>query len=146
MKKTLYQHTQIGWTVIVTIDLSIAGIIVLLALTEFSWTPVIVAFILGLATVLFGSLTVYIDEEFLTARLGPGLIRKTIPLRSIVGYQPVRNHWYYGWGIRKVPGGWMYNVSGLDAVELRLQDGSVFRIGTDDPQGLIKAIGGVLGR
>jgi len=146
MRKILYRHTQVGWTVIVAMDLSIVLIIVLLAVTEFSWIPVIVAFILGLATFLFASLTAEIDEEFLTVRFGPGLIRKTIPLRFIMGYQPVRNHWYHGWGVRKVPDGWMYNVSGLDAVELRLQDGSAFRLGTDDPQGLIEAIGQVLGR
>lgn len=146
MNKQLYRHTQVGWAVIVAMDLTIVLIIVLLALTEFSWTPVIVAIILGLATFLFAFLTVEIDEEFLTIRFGPGLIRKTIPLRLIVGYQPVRNRWYHGWGIRKVPDGWMYNVSGLNAVELRLQDGSAFRVGTDDPQGLMAAIGQVLGR
>jgi hypothetical protein len=127
-------------------DLSIALIIVLMALSEFNWIPVIVALVLGFGTFLFGSLTVEIDQEYLTARLGPGLIRKTIPLRQIVGYQMVRNHWYHGWGIRKIPGGWMYNVSGLDAVELQLQDGSKFRIGTNDPQGLTAAIGQILGR
>jgi len=146
MRNIVYRHTQVGWTIIVTMDLSIVMIIVLLAFTEFSWIPVIVALILGLATFLFASLTVEIDEEFLTVRFGPGLVRKTIPLRLIMVYQPVRNHWYHGWGIRKVPHGWMYNVSGLDAVELRLQDGSAFRVGTNDPQGLIRAIGQVLGR
>jgi hypothetical protein len=146
MRKILYRHTQVGWAVIAAMDLTIVLIIVLLAVTEFSWTPLIVACILGLATFLFASLTVEVDEEFLTVRFGPGLIRKTIPLRLIAGYQPVRNRWYHGWGIRKVPGGWMYNVSGLDAVELRLQDGSIFRVGTDDPQGLQAAIAGALGR
>jgi len=146
MRKILYHRTQIGWAVIVAVDLSIVLIIVLMAFTEFSWIPVIVALILGLATFLFASLTVEIDEEFLTVRFGLGLIGKTIPLRLIVGYQPIRNHWYHGWGIRKVPDGWMYNVSGLDAVELRLQDGSAFRVGTNDPQGLIEAIGRMLGR
>ena len=31
----------------------------------------------------------------------------------------VRNKWWHGWGVRWVPGGSMYNVWGLDAVELR---------------------------
>jgi hypothetical protein len=31
-------------------------------------------------------------------------------------------------------------VSGLDAVELRLQSNDVRRIGTDDPEGLVKAL------
>ncbi len=146
MRNILYRRTQIGWVIIASIDLAITLIIVLMVLFEFSWPQVIVAFILGLAAFLFASLTVEVDEEFLTVRFGPGLIRKTIPLRYIVSYQLVRNHWYQGWGIRKIPGGWMYNVSGLDALELRLQDGSIFCVGTGDPAGLMEAIRDVLGR
>jgi hypothetical protein len=39
-----------------------------------------------------------------------------------------------------VPGRRLYNVSGLDAVELRLKTGDIRRIGTDDPQGLAAAL------
>jgi hypothetical protein len=38
------------------------------------------------------------------------------------------------------PGFRLYNVSGLDAVELHLKSGEIRRIGTDDPQGLAAAI------
>ncbi len=38
------------------------------------------------------------------------------------------------------PGFRLYNVSGLDAVELKLKDGSVRRIGTDDAPGLTAAL------
>jgi hypothetical protein len=34
----------------------------------------------------------------------------------------------------------LYNVSGFDAVELRLKSGEIRRIGTDDPQGLAEAL------
>jgi len=34
----------------------------------------------------------------------------------------------------------MYNISGLDAVELRLKKGGVFRIGSDEPQRLEEAL------
>ena len=56
----------------------------------------------------------------------------------------VRNKWIYGWGIRRLPGGWMYNVWGLDAIELDLVSGKRFRIGTDDPDGLLAAITAVV--
>jgi plasmid stabilization system protein ParE len=46
----------------------------------------------------------------------------------------------YGWGIRLTPSGWMFNVSGLDAVELTLRSGKRFRIGTDDPRDVIQAL------
>jgi hypothetical protein len=38
------------------------------------------------------------------------------------------------------PGFRLYNVSGLDAVELRLKSGDIRRIGTDDPQALADAL------
>jgi hypothetical protein len=38
------------------------------------------------------------------------------------------------------PGFRLYNVSGLDAVELRLKSGDIRRIGTDDPHGLAAAL------
>jgi len=38
------------------------------------------------------------------------------------------------------PGYWVINVSGFEAVELRLQNGRRYRVGTDDPAGLLAAI------
>jgi len=52
----------------------------------------------------------------------------------------VKNPWYYGWGIRFTPHGWLYNVSGLHAVEIELKNGKKYRIGTDVPENLEKAI------
>jgi hypothetical protein len=43
-------------------------------------------------------------------------------------------------GIRKIPGGWLYNISGADAVELTLKGGKRCRIGTDVPEELERAI------
>jgi hypothetical protein len=68
------------------------------------------------------------------------MIRRTIALADIQSVRTVRNPWYYGWGLRLIPGGWMWNVSGLDAVELKLRSGKLFRIGTDEPELLRSAI------
>ena len=43
-------------------------------------------------------------------------------------------------GIHHTPYGWLYNVSGFDAVAITLRDGRKFAVGTDDPHGLITAI------
>ena len=51
----------------------------------------------------------------------------------------------YGFGIRYVFDGWMWNVSGLDAVQLTLPDGKHFRIGTDEPKALEAAINQAIG-
>jgi hypothetical protein len=63
-----------------------------------------------------------------------------LPLDEIETVAIVRNHWWNGFGIRSGSGFRLYNVSGLDAVELHLKSHDVRRIGTDDPQGLADAL------
>ncbi|GAG15107.1 unnamed protein product, partial [marine sediment metagenome] len=96
--------------------------------------------LLPLLALLFGWLTVEIDGSRLRWFFGIGLIRKSRELVEIESVEVVRNSWIWGWGIRLTPHGWLYNVSGFDAVEIQLTGGKKFRIGTDDPQGLQRAI------
>jgi len=100
--------------------------------------------VVALLAVLFHSLVVTVDrdtgEPFVRVQFGLGPIRRTIPIARIVGARAVRNAWWYGWGIRLTPHGWLWNVSGLDAVELELTSGKRFRIGTNDPKRLVRAI------
>ena len=51
-----------------------------------------------------------------------------------------KNRWYNGWGIRLIPRGWIFNVSGFDAVEIQMKNGRRYRIGTDEPEALLAAI------
>lgn len=99
---------------------------------------------LAVSLLLFSILTVKVDGEEVSVRFGVGLIRKRFPLSEIESHSAVRNPWYYGWGLRRTPIGWLYNVSGLEAVEITLKDGRKVRIGTDDPTGLDAAIGAAL--
>jgi hypothetical protein len=46
-----------------------------------------------------------------------------VRLAEIVGCEPIRIRWWYGWGIHLTPYGWLYNVSGFDAVAITLRDG-----------------------
>jgi len=94
----------------------------------------IVTSVLLVVAILMGALTVEVDDALVRLRFGIGLVRKSFRLDEIASCRPVRNKWWWGWGIRLIPGGWLYNVSGLDAVELELKNGKVFRIGTDEPQ------------
>ncbi|MBK9953017.1 MAG: hypothetical protein IPP10_16520, partial [Candidatus Competibacteraceae bacterium] len=77
---------------------------------------------------------------------GIGLIRKSIPLAEIVEVKPVRNSWLHGWGDSLDAPGWLYNVSGWEAVEITLRSGKRFRLGTDEPQKLARAIQAAKGR
>ena len=97
--------------------------------------------IIGIAVaIVFRSLTVEITGDELRWHFGPGLWSHSLALDEIDSVAIVRNHWWNGFGIRVAPGFRLYNVSGLDAVELHLKSGEIRRIGTDDPQGLAAAI------
>ena len=86
------------------------------------------------------SLTVEVSGTEIRWYFGPGLWDYRIALSDIEGVGIVRNTWLNGFGIRMRPGWRLYNVSGLDAVELRLKTGDIRCIGTDDPQGLAAAL------
>jgi hypothetical protein len=106
-----------------------------------TWFPLALTMgLLATMILLFGWLTVTVDHEAVRARFGVGLVRKTIPLAAIRDAVRVRNKWHYGWGLRMGPWGPMFNVSGLDAVEIVKRDGWRFRIGTDEPEALLNAI------
>lgn len=100
-----------------------------------------VVLVLAAATVLFfGWLTVEIAGGNLSLRFGVGLVRRRWAIAELRSAKAVRNRWYYGWGIRYTPHGWLFNVSGLEAVEIELASGRHYRIGTDEPQALMAAI------
>lgn len=131
----MYKHTQIGWVTIISIGLGILLVGYYGDLCT-NWIALLVFGILVVCIILFASLTVTGDGGFVRIKFGPGLIRKSFPWEEIEACNVVRNYWWFGWGIRKIPQGWLYNVSGLDAVELSMKDGKVYRIGTDEPREL----------
>jgi hypothetical protein len=104
------------------------------------WAAAIVPAVLVITAFLFSSLTVSVNERELRWYFGPGLWAYRLPVDEIKTIAVVRNQWWNGFGIRMRPGFRLYNVSGLDAVELRLNSGDVRRIGTDDPHGLYAAL------
>ena len=89
---------------------------------------------------LFSSLTVRITPTQLVWYFGPGLWTYQLSLQELRSAEPVRNPWWYGWGIRRVPSGWLYNIAGLSAVEITLADDRKIRIGSDEPEQLSRAI------
>ncbi len=141
---TRYEHTQIGYLIIfvlfaATVFVAITGIAapsdrgVLV-------TDGIIELILLICAIVFSRLTIKIDEETLLACFGIGLICKKVPLSEIVRCESICIRWWYGWGIHLTPYGWLYNVSGLDAVAITLRDGRKFALGTNDPNGFTSAV------
>ena len=88
----------------------------------------------------FSSMTIEVREDILCHYFGFGVKVWRRPLREIVEVSVVRNKWYWGWGIRLTPHGWLFNVSGLDAVELTFQNGKRLRLGCDQPEELKSVI------
>jgi hypothetical protein len=136
----MYQHTQLGTLTIVALTIGIIFSLWFSIKTQWSAVAIGVLAILTLFLPLFYSLSVTVTPEAIRCSFGVGLISRTIAIDHIQEAYPVRNPWYFGWGIRAIPGGWMFNVSGLDAVELKLKSNGKFRIGTDDAVGLLSAI------
>lgn len=140
-----YRHTQIGWVILASLLLPV-GIVVPVAVTSVSVVPLVIAVVLvAVTTLLFGTLSIRVDEQSLCLRFGVGLIQKRVPISTIGGYQEVENPWYYGWGIHRYPGGVLYNVAGRSAIELVLSDGQRVRIGTDEPAKLFLVLESLLG-
>jgi len=148
-----YEHTQKTlWMIVilaVVLILSIGIGVGLVFVQGIDITLIIIVYlassiaILGIIIV-FSSLTVQLQADCLKFYFGPGLFGKTITLTDIVSCTPVKNRWWYGWGIRKIPNGRLYNIAGLDAVELILKTGKRIRIGTDQPAELAEAVNSAL--
>lgn len=134
-----YQHTQSG-TLMIGMSLVAAGFVFYYLLNGGpSWLWIVLG-LLAAVGVVFSSLTVTIDAEQVTAAFAPGWPRVRVSLAEIAEVRAVRNPWYYGWGIRLTPHGTLYNVSGLDAVEIRKKSGKAVRVGTDEPEQLHRAL------
>jgi len=135
-----YRHTQIGWVLLAALAGGAGVVIFATGKTGWSTAASLVLTLLIAVAVLFCTLTVRVNGGLIECRYGPGLIRKYIPLPTVREIRTVRTAWYQGWGIRLTSDGWLFNVSGLDAVEVELSDGKRIRIGTDEPQALAAAI------
>lgn len=146
-----YKHTQIGYLML-SVTLTVFVFFVWLQIaaraeppsvdsgTNFAVTAIMALILFVLVS--FATLTTSIDKNFIRIKFGFGIFRKKFSLADIISVKVVKNHWYYGWGIRIWfwPYMWIYNISGFDAVEIRMRNGKIYRIGTDAPHEFESAI------
>ena len=85
--------------------------------------------------VVFSRLTVTVTRAELHLAFGLGRPCRTFERARIASAEPHRIPWWYGFGIRRTPKGWMWNVRGLDTVLITHTDGA-FLVGTDEPERL----------
>src|SRR5512137_1708363 len=117
-----YAHTQRGTVVQVAL---LIGAVVCFALAQFLPAPPFVVPMVLLVFVtcayMFSSLTIQITDRALHWCFGPGIFRKQVALAEIKTVEITRTRLLEGWGIHKTSRGWLYNVSGFDAVRVTLR-------------------------
>lgn len=97
--------------------------------------------VFGLVYMLFYGMTTLVDEERVRVIYGIGLIQFSFSLDDIKSVEVVSNPWYYGWGIRLIPRGMLYNIRGLEGVEItRKSKSRVVRIGSSQREALRESI------
>ena len=133
-----YKEFQFGWLIFV-FAIPTQILITYLYVNDLGDRPIgqtgfaIASSMFLLLYLLFYGLTTKISVDNISVSFGVGLIRKRISIKRISTVESVKTPWYYGWGIRFIPNGMLYNVSGTDGVELKFNDTRrVFRIGTKD--------------
>lgn len=129
-----YRQTQVAWPAVVPLVTVMLPLGVAFAWEHLTGPLVLIASVTAVILLLFGTLTVTVDDSAVDARFGIGLIGKRLPFARIRSYQAVRNPWYYGWGIHFIPGGMLYNASGLSAIEFQLTNGRCIRVGSGEPE------------
>ena len=137
-----YKHTQVGYVMLVTASALTLFAAAMSQQPEVPWEAVFILIATILLVFSFGSLTVEVDGTHVSLMFGWGIFRKKFALSEITSAKKVRNPWYIGWGIRVWfwTYMWVYNISGFDAVEIILKSGEIYRIGTDEPVELQRAI------
>ena len=140
-----YEHTQKGTLTRVLMGLMLCFFVATSAHAfivqgKEVWAMLFAPTVLLLVLLLFHQLTVSVDENQVRVSFGIGLIHKSFFVDDIERASAVRTHWYNGWGIRMIRGGWLYNISGYDAVQLNMRNGKVVQIGTDEQALLLEAI------
>jgi hypothetical protein len=138
-----YKHTQFG--VLTLIIIFVTGVLIaLVLLSMLAEGRLVVAFVmigiylLGLA--LFYAFTIEVSEGLLKFWFGIGGIGKSYSLKEIQSNQEVENPWYYFWGVKSIPGGWLYAIAPGSAVEIVFKNGKIVRLGTNQSKKLIQAI------
>jgi len=103
-------------------------------------TVLVAAAFMMVSSFALSSLTIAVRDGQLSWWFGPGIVKKTVPLSTIVSAEPTTTSIFNGWGIHLTGRGWLYNVAGRQAVLITQQGGKRFLLGTDEPDSLAQTI------
>jgi len=132
-----YQHTQPARAIVR--GLLLMGTIFTIAC--FIIPPLIPGTVVIFVTAyLFRSMTIEISDTELTWYFGSRFPLKRVALDEVVSAEATRTSAWNGWGIHYTSRGWLYNVSGFEAVCVTLRNGKRFCLGSDEPEKLAKEL------
>jgi hypothetical protein len=140
--RPVYEHRQTAVFMRVSFALGAAVLLALYAAQPAERRVLLIAApLLVLVFLAFDGLTIRIAGGELRWAFGVfGFPRGRIALAHIAEATATRTTFREGWGIRYTRRGWLFNVSGFDAVLTRKTDGKTFLLGTDEPRKLVAAI------
>lgn len=141
-----YREFQTGWFVIIP-SMTVLIVLIIVKFVDFGFFAMgsisfgVTTGLIALIILLFYGMRTTISQSEIVVQFGIGLISRRVNVREIKSVEVVQNKWYYGLGLRKIPQGTLYNIHGLDAVEIQFQKSEdCIRIGTQQPQQLLKMI------
>lgn len=144
------KYTQFGTMsvlIMVPLFLFFCGMTIRSGLTSSSDFMILlfVSILLLACCVTFYQLTITVTQTQVSFKMGIGLFGKTYQMSDIRQCRPVSNSFIAGIGIKLLPNGWLYNVSGIKAIELQFKNKySIVRIGTNKPEEISEFIQSII--
>ncbi len=106
-----------------------------------SWILVAAVFVIYFAFIRpFMSATTVVTFEHFEFRFAYGWPRTRLLRSEILSHEITEISGWVGAGIRGVSGGWLWRVWGRSCVEIRKANGKRLVVGTNDPEGLSRAL------
>jgi len=146
------KYTQFGTfsvTIMLPLFLLFSGLLIKSGLSNSPdfYILLILVIVFLICLLVFYKLTIIIDDKFVTFKLGIGLVSKSYKIADLKSCKPIATSVWNGIGIRMLPNGWLYNVSGLKAIELQFANKkSIVQIGTNKPDEISQLIQSLIGR
>jgi hypothetical protein len=141
-ERVLYEHRQVGWITVIALFAIAVLICVAAAISapsertlSYSLVPIVLV-----VAALFSTLTVRVTDKRVMWYFGVSGIGRSVALTEITSIRAIKTSILEGWGIHLTWHGWVWNVSGFNAVQIILRSGTRFAVGTPDPQAVIDAV------
>lgn len=117
------------------VPLAILILVIVAILASAVASPVMLVALIPIVAIgwVFSQMVIAIRGGVLIWHFRGGVWRKEIPLSEIATVREADLPWWFGWGIRRTPTGWLYSISGPPTVEIVTLDGRRIFLGSATP-------------